>query len=272
MPEKYFISNGNKVIGNTNVIAATNSINQAKRFKYHEAVDYLTNEMGEDLTWGFQRVYSSKSKKNYVITNATNFVGNGCEVTRSFSKAKPFKSIADAESYIKNHRELVKSFGEVFIMNENMETFDQSQRKTFTDEQLRTIGVKKNPSKRILMSKQARFSVYEKSNRVCCICGKPLEYNEMTVDHITPVSRGGKNVKSNLRCTCEECNQIKGNKTDKEMYKKLSNICAIEAFKNPNEDMWDTLIRAKVRGTIHKYLGSIKNERGDAVSDNMAGK
>lgn len=266
MAEKYYIANGNKVIGRKNVVdSIDSSLDRATRFKYTEALDYLKKFNG-DTTWGFQRMYSSKSRKNYIITNATNFVGNGREITTLFSKAKSFKSVADAEAYIKNHRELVKSFGDVFIMNENMETFERSDHKMFTADQLKTIGVNKKPTKRVMLSWQDRVSVYEKSNRVCCICGKPLDYGEMTVDHIMPISRGGKNNKDNLRCTCEECNSIKGSNTDQEMYSKLSNICAIEAFRNPEDEAWNMLIRGKVRGTIRKYLGGIGNDNTGSLS------
>lgn len=38
------------------------------------------------------------------------------------------------------------------------------------------------------------------------------DFVELTVDHIIPLSKGGKNEKKNKQCLCYTCNQIKGNK------------------------------------------------------------
>lgn len=43
----------------------------------------------------------------------------------------------------------------------------------------------------------------------CLICGTG---KNLTIDHIKPVSLGGKNNIENLQVLCSACNQIKGNK------------------------------------------------------------
>lgn len=45
---------------------------------------------------------------------------------------------------------------------------------------------------------------------LCAICGKRPA---TTVDHITPVSRGGTDAPDNLQPACWPCNQAKGNRT-----------------------------------------------------------
>lgn len=52
-------------------------------------------------------------------------------------------------------------------------------------------------------------------------CGKILSKNSFTVDHILPVSRGGKNTWTNTVCACPLCNQRKGNRTPHEANLKL---------------------------------------------------
>ncbi len=42
----------------------------------------------------------------------------------------------------------------------------------------------------------------------CVVCGKPAD----TVDHITPLSRGGTNSPDNLQPMCWDCNRRKGNR------------------------------------------------------------
>jgi len=39
--------------------------------------------------------------------------------------------------------------------------------------------------------------------------------SKLVVDHIIPVSKGGKTMIENLRTTCEKCNSGKGNKIEK---------------------------------------------------------
>ena len=47
----------------------------------------------------------------------------------------------------------------------------------------------------------------------CCYCDKQCTRDEMTVDHIVPLSRGGLDEVTNLRLACFGCNQEKGNGT-----------------------------------------------------------
>ncbi len=44
---------------------------------------------------------------------------------------------------------------------------------------------------------------------VCHYCGKNFPSNELTMDHIVPISRGGKSTKSNVVTCCKECNNKK---------------------------------------------------------------
>jgi 5-methylcytosine-specific restriction endonuclease McrA len=45
----------------------------------------------------------------------------------------------------------------------------------------------------------------------CFWCGKELEENEQTIDHLMPQSRGGSNSLENLRISCFPCNNSRGN-------------------------------------------------------------
>ena len=47
---------------------------------------------------------------------------------------------------------------------------------------------------------------------VCKGCGRSFPMDIMQVDHIVPVSRGGKDNPSNLRLLCPTCNRRKGTK------------------------------------------------------------
>ena len=44
---------------------------------------------------------------------------------------------------------------------------------------------------------------------VCYYCGQSSPPRELTMDHIVPISRGGKSIKGNVVPCCKECNNNK---------------------------------------------------------------
>jgi 5-methylcytosine-specific restriction endonuclease McrA len=44
---------------------------------------------------------------------------------------------------------------------------------------------------------------------ICHYCNRPTPPKELTMDHIVPVSRGGKSTKGNVVPCCKECNNAK---------------------------------------------------------------
>lgn len=45
----------------------------------------------------------------------------------------------------------------------------------------------------------------------CHYCGRATPKAELTMDHVVPLTRGGKSAKSNLAACCKECNNRKKN-------------------------------------------------------------
>jgi 5-methylcytosine-specific restriction enzyme A len=43
----------------------------------------------------------------------------------------------------------------------------------------------------------------------CYWCGRPTPAKELTMDHVVPLSRGGKTTKGNVVPSCKECNNNK---------------------------------------------------------------
>lgn len=63
------------------------------------------------------------------------------------------------------------------------------------------------------MSVSLRYDILKRDHFKCSICGKGKEDGvKLEVDHIIPVSRGGKTEMSNLQTLCETCNRGKSNK------------------------------------------------------------
>lgn len=70
-----------------------------------------------------------------------------------------------------------------------------------------------NRSKRRSISKKKLIAVMQKSNSTCVACGST---EDLHVDHIIPLSRGGTNDLDNLQMLCSRCNLSKGTKTMEE--------------------------------------------------------
>lgn len=77
----------------------------------------------------------------------------------------------------------------------------------------------KIPKRKIILN---RKNVIKRDNYECQYCGStdlPL-----TVDHIFPKNRGGKDTWENLTCACPDCNSRKGNRTPEEAGMSLRRI------------------------------------------------
>ena len=67
--------------------------------------------------------------------------------------------------------------------------------------------------------KYSRKNIHVRDNFTCQYCG---HVKEISIDHILPVSRGGKSTWENTVTACQKCNSKKGNKTPEEANMKLS--------------------------------------------------
>ncbi len=65
------------------------------------------------------------------------------------------------------------------------------------------VRLSRNQKKR-KMTAGKRRQIMERDNYLCVLCGTG---EELTLDHILPLSEGGTNGNSNLRVLCHACNQ-----------------------------------------------------------------
>lgn len=80
----------------------------------------------------------------------------------------------------------------------------------------KTISTRINVNyERALMTDSLRYDVLKRDKFRCTICGATAQDGvKLHVDHIFPVSRGGKTELDNLRTLCERCNRGKSAKYD----------------------------------------------------------
>ena len=70
-----------------------------------------------------------------------------------------------------------------------------------------------NNPKRKKFSFSEKTKILEKTDGRCAHCGKKLNEQTMTVEHIYPISRGGEHDEYNLVALCDDCNENKSNFT-----------------------------------------------------------
>lgn len=112
----------------------------------------------------------------------------------------------------------VKTSYTVWIKQEILDCDYEYLKKRY--EALETIGFEctlsqyHSKKQRALCTRELRERVMKRDNYTCRLCGKymPDEVG-LQVDHILPISKGGKTVMSNLQVLCSKCNGSKYNKT-----------------------------------------------------------
>ncbi len=58
---------------------------------------------------------------------------------------------------------------------------------------------------------------YREQCGVCYICNNKFEFSQMELDHVVPLSRGGKHSNENTKMACSRCNRSKGAKLIEEV-------------------------------------------------------
>jgi len=69
--------------------------------------------------------------------------------------------------------------------------------------------------------KLTRRNLFARDKNTCQYCGKRAKTSELSIDHVTPKSRGGKLEWPNVVCACVKCNVKKANRTPKEAGMRL---------------------------------------------------
>jgi 5-methylcytosine-specific restriction endonuclease McrA len=75
---------------------------------------------------------------------------------------------------------------------------------------IRLVEYIRIPFARINLLKPARNVIYKRDGHKCQYCGST---KDLTIDHVTPRSKGGNDTWDNMVTCCQPCNSRKGNKT-----------------------------------------------------------
>ena len=70
-------------------------------------------------------------------------------------------------------------------------------------------------------SDREKDALYKEQGGKCKGCGKKFSKENLTVDHIVPLSKGGSERLNNLQALCGHCNSVKGDGTMAQLRKRL---------------------------------------------------
>lgn len=85
------------------------------------------------------------------------------------------------------------------------------------------ISLNKYVRKDMLNLKCKKDNVFWRDNYTCQYCGNQFLRSNLTLDHVTPRSKGGPKTWDNIVTSCKECNQRKGDKLPYEINMKPIN-------------------------------------------------
>lgn len=74
---------------------------------------------------------------------------------------------------------------------------------------------------RSLVPRLCRRTLYQRDRGICMYCAHPVGYSQMEVEHVIPLSRGGRTVWGNVVVACHRCNHRKDARTPEEARMKL---------------------------------------------------
>jgi len=93
----------------------------------------------------------------------------------------------------------------------------------------------------------SRKNIFVRDNFKCQYCGRP---EKLSIDHVVPVSRGGKTNFENCVASCVKCNTKKGN--------RLIDEAGMHLIKHPHEPTIIEFLTYKMKNTgIYSFLKEI---------------
>ncbi|MFH1024342.1 MAG: HNH endonuclease [Planctomycetota bacterium] len=106
---------------------------------------------------------------------------------------------------------------------------------------IRLLGYERLPRQNVKFN---RRNIYARDGNRCQYCGKKFPTSELSLDHITPRSRGGKSTWDNVVCACTSCNVRKGG--------RLLSECRMKLIQKPVRPKRSPLIDISLRSAKYK--------------------
>jgi len=114
---------------------------------------------------------------------------------------------------------------------------------------VRLLGFDRLPRQKLHLT---RRGVLARDGHVCQYCERHFAPQQLSLDHVTPRSRGGQTTWENVVCACMKCNTKKGGRTPKEArmrlarrpFKPARSPILLLKLRNPKYESWKTWLGA----------------------------
>jgi len=110
------------------------------------------------------------------------------------------------------------------------------------------------------ISKKIRFEVFKRDSFTCQYCGKKAPDIVLEVDHIEPVSKGGRNDFLNLISSCRECNSGKSDR-------RLNDNSVLDKQRGQLEELQERKEQLEMMMRWQKELLLLENSAEDELAD-----
>lgn len=177
-----------------------------------------------------------------VITNGTKYItyneNGGTMTTHKIENAFQFENVNEAVKRMKKAEGKTRKY---YVYDTETQYVLW---KWMTEEEIEEIRInqryrgaiiskgKHGKRKRKTYSEDTRKLIYLNAGGRCELCGKKILLDDMTIDHVKPLSMGGEDDVSNLACTCLPCNVFKGNILPENFLNRINDIFMYQTEKN----------------------------------------
>lgn len=185
-----------------------------------------------------------------VITNGTYYIRytdtGATKKTSDINMAYQFPTVKDA----------IKGIHKAEVKTKNCYVYDTLTnhilwKRMSNNELIEMVETKGNKKvKRKAYSQDARKLLYNNANGRCELCGQKILFEDMTVDHINPLSMGGSNDVENIACVCFTCNKFKGNILPDDFFERVSEIFMYQMEKKYKNKIKWKLVHRILKGII----------------------
>lgn len=178
--------------------------NKARYRRYLEECSQIKRDIGHfDVT-----VNSSKMSKLIAVEREL-FNDRQIMDPSVFSITVILYSIYYSSGNVRDSKE--DTFSQKQILN-LLERVENKNGKYYNDERIWRSICK---VERGMVSLDLRYRILERDHHRCRKCGKTDAFENLEIDHIIPISKGGKSSPDNLQVLCHQCNKEKDSKTIK---------------------------------------------------------
>ena len=192
-----------------------------------------------------------------VITNGTYFISytenNKMIKNKDIETAYNFLVISDAIKVMKHSTRKTKGYYvlDTFTNHVLWRHMTSEEYEKIKMEKLERVEAKrdnKGKIKRRTYSQDTRKLIYNNAGGCCELCGKKLLFEDMTIDHVIPLSMGGADEVENLSCVCLSDNKFKSNILPDDFMERITEIFMYQMEKKYSYSLkWNIVHKLLVR-------------------------